>query len=515
MNPVPQAFQNAAAELLAQSVGAGWGTKTAFIDESGSFSFHAVTELVNCSASALCEMQVHPGERVVLCLTDSIDFPTCFLGAIQAGIVPIPVNTLWTADDYAYVLADSAATAAVVSASCLSTFLEGARISGWPGKVIASGEIESGRFPTLRELITKATSRFEPYQAQASDVSFWLYSSGSTGRPKAAVHLQGSLAATARLFAQAVLGISHQDVIYSAARLSFAYGLGNSLSFPLYTAATSILSGQRPSPELVNRILREREITVFFGIPTLFASLLQSPGLPRHDEHRLRLCVSAGEALPESLGRVWKERTGVDIVDGIGSTEMLHIFISNTPGRVAYGTSGRPTPGYQVKLLDENGDAVQTGGIGDLWVSGPTCCRGYWNQPEKSLNTFVKGWMRTGDKYRETQEGNYVHCGRSDDMLKVGGLWVSPLEVESALNRHAAVLEAAVIGFEDEQGLVKPKAFVVLKPGYEGSALLDEQLKHFAKSLLAPYKYPRSIEFVSELPRTVTGKVQRYRLRLR
>jgi benzoate-CoA ligase len=513
MNPGHQAFQNAAVELLSQSVAAGWGTKTAFVDESGSFSFHAVTELVNRLASALCEMQLHPGERVVLCLTDSIDFPTCFLGAIQAGIVPIPVNTLWTAEDYAYVLADSAATAAVVSANCLAAFLEGARISGWIGKVIVSGE--TGRFPTLRELITKASSSFQPYEAQASDVCFWLYSSGSTGRPKAAVHLQGSLAATARLFGQAVLGISQQDVIYSAARLSFAYGLGNSLSFPLYTAATSILTGQRPCPEVVNRILREREITVFFGIPTLFASLLQSPGLPRHEEHCLRFCVSAGEALPESLGRAWKERTGVDIVDGIGSTEMLHIFISNTPERVAYGTSGRPTPGYQVKLLDEKGDPVQTGGIGDLWVSGPTCCRGYWNQPEKSLNTFVKGWMRTGDKYRETQEGNYVHCGRSDDMLKVGGLWVSPLEVESALNRHAAVLEAAVIGYEDEQGLVKPKAFVVLKPGYEGSALLDEQLKHFAKSLLAPYKYPRWIEFVSELPRTVTGKVQRYRLRTR
>jgi len=515
MNSGQQAFQNAAAELLSQSIGAGWGTKTAFIDESGSFSFYAVTELVNCMASALCEMELHPGERVVLCLTDSIDFPTCFLGAIQAGIVPIPVNTLWTADDYAYVLADSAATAAVVSASCLWTFLEGARISGWIGKVIASGEIETGRFPTSRELITKATSSFQPYEAQGTDVCFWLYSSGSTGRPKAAVHLQGSLAATARLFAQAVLGISQKDVIYSAARLSFAYGLGNSLSFPLYAAATSILTGQRPSPEVVNRMLREREITVFFGIPTLFASLLQSSGLPRHEEHNLRFCVSAGEALPESLGRIWKERTGVEIVDGIGSTEMLHIFISNTPGRVAFGTSGRPTPGYQVKLLDENGDRVQTGGIGDLWVSGPTCCRGYWNQPEKSLNTFVNGWMRTGDKYRETPEGNYVHCGRSDDMLKVGGLWVSPLEVESALNRHAAVLEAAVIGYEDEQGLVKPKAFVVLKPGYEGSARLEEQLKHFAKSLLAPYKYPRSIEFVSELPRTVTGKVQRYRLRTR
>jgi len=515
MNSGQQAFQNAAAELLSQSIGAGWGTKTAFIDESGSFSFYAVTELVNCMASALCEMELHPGERVVLCLTDSIDFPTCFLGAIQAGIVPIPVNTLWTADDYAYVLADSAAAAAVVSASCLWTFLEGARISGWIGKVIASGEIETGRFPTLRELITKATSSFQPYEAQGTDVCFWLYSSGSTGRPKAAVHLQGSLAATARLFAQAVLGISQKDVIYSAARLSFAYGLGNSLSFPLYAAATSILTGQRPSPEVVNRMLREREITVFFGIPTLFASLLQSPGLPRHEEHNLRFCVSAGEALPESLGRIWKERTGVEIVDGIGSTEMLHIFISNTPGRVAYGTSGRPTPGYQVKLLDENGDPVQTGGIGDLWVSGPTCCGGYWNQPEKSLNTFANGWMRTGDKFRETQEGNYVHCGRSDDMLKVGGLWVSPVEVESALNRHAAVLEAAVIGHEDEQGLVKPKAFVVLKPGYEGSALLEEQLKHFAKSLLAPYKYPRSIEFVSELPRTVTGKVQRYRLRTR
>jgi benzoate-CoA ligase len=513
MSPGPQVFQNAAVELLSQSVGAGWGTKTAFIDESGSFSFQAVNGLVNCSANAFRGMQLLPGERVVLCLTDSIDFPTCFLGAIQAGIVPIPVNTLWTADDYAYVLADSDATAAVVSASCLSAFLEGAEISGWMGKIIASGEIETSRFPTLRELITKAKSSFEPHQAQASEVCFWLYSSGSTGRPKAAVHLQASLAATARLFAQAVLGISRQDVIYSAARLSFAYGLGNSLSFPLYTGATSILSGQKPSPEVVNRILRERKVTVFFGIPTLFASLLQSPDLPGHEEHSLRFCVSAGEALPENLGRAWKARTGVDIVDGIGSTEMLHIFISNTPEHVAYGTSGRPTPGYQAKLLDENRDPVQTGGIGDLWISGPTCCRGYWNEPEKSLSTFVDGWMRTGDKYRETQEGNYVHCGRSDDMLKVGGLWVSPVEVESTLNRHAAVLEAAVIGYEDEQGLVKPKAFVVLKPGYEGSALLEEQLKHFTKSQLAPYKYPRWIEFVSELPRTVTGKVQRYRLR--
>jgi benzoate-CoA ligase len=506
-------FRNASEELLLRSARAGCGRKIAVLDERGSYSFDALRELVNRAANALRTLGLEPHDRAVLCLADSVDFVTSFLGTIAAGIVPVPVNTLCSAGDYAHALADSGAKAAVVSETRLPAFLEGVRIAGWNGQLVRSGGRDSRRFTALQSLLEESSSTFEPHSAPADGECFWLYSSGSTGQPKAAVHLQRSLATSARLYAQGVLGMGQRDVIYSAAKMSFAYGLGNSLSFPLYVCATAVLSGEKPTAEVVNRILRERRPTIFFGVPTLFAALLQSRELPRHGEHNLRFCVSAGEALPAELGRAWKERTGVDILDGIGSTEMLHIFISNSPGAVAYGTSGRPTPGYRLKLLDEEGRAARAGEIGDLWVSGPTCCAGYWNQVEKSRSTFVDGWMRTGDKYRETPEGNYEHCGRSDDMLKVGGFWVSPLEVESALRRHGAVLEAAVVGYEDEQGLVKPKAFVVLKAGYEGSASLEEQLKAFVKNRLAPYKYPRRIQFVSALPRTATGKLQRFQLR--
>jgi len=513
MSAPPSNFANAAEELLTQSARAARGAKIAFADQSGTYSFDAVREMVNRAANVLREMGLNPRDRVVLCLTDSIDFVASFLGAIQAGIVPIPLNTLWSANDYAFVLSDSRAKAAVVSEVCRKAFLEALEIGAWNGQLIASCATDSWQFPALQSLLEKANSHFEPHTAPEDAECFWLYSSGSTGRPKAAVHLERSLATTARLYAQGILGMDERDIVYSAAKLSFAYGLGNSLSFPLYVCAKAVLSCQKPTPEVVSRILREQRPTIFFGVPTLFAALLQSKELPGRGEHNLRFCVSAGEALPAELGRAWKERTGVDILDGIGSTEMLHIFISNVPGVVAYGTSGRPTPGYKVKLLDESGNAAVAGEIGDLWVSGPTCCAGYWNQPWKWHRAFVDGWMHTGDKYRETPEGNYEHCGRSDDMLKVGGFWVSPVEVESALMCHAAVLEAAVVGYEDEQGLVKPKAFVVLKPGQEGSGSLEEELKAFVKTQLAPYKYPRWIKFVPELPRTATGKLQRFRLR--
>jgi benzoate-CoA ligase len=517
MNSEPPLFPNAAAELLGPSGDTDRGAATAFVDESGSCSFDGLRELANRAANALGEMDLGPGDRLVLCLTDSIDFPACFLGAIAAGVVPVPVNTLWTADDYAYLLGDSAAKAAVVSQSRLPVFSAGARICGWTGRMVVSGGVAGGPreagMPVLEQLLGRASASFAPGSAEPGKASFWLYSSGSTGRPKAAVHRGESLLATAKLFARQVLGIASQDRIYSAAKLFFAYGLGNSLSFPLYSGATSVLAAGKPSPELVNRILREQKVTVFFGVPTLFAALLASPDLPRPGEHGLRLCVSAGEALPESLGRAWLARTGVDIIDGIGSTEMLHIFLSNVPGQVAYGTSGRPTPGYEAAIVDENRSPVERGEIGDLWVRGPSCCNGYWNQPAKNRETFIDGWMRTGDKYRQTPEGFFVHCGRSDDMLKVGGLWVSPVEVESALLRHPAVAEAAVVGCADGQGLVKPKAFVVLQPGCRGGADEAEELQAFVKRHLAPYKYPRSIEFVTELPRTVTGKLQRFRLR--
>jgi benzoate-CoA ligase len=295
--------------------------------------------------------------------------------------------------------------------------------------------------------------------------------------------------------------------------LFFAYGLGNALTFPMSVGATAVLFSGRPTPAVVNAILREHRPTVFFGVPTLFNALLASSGLPRKGEHALRLCVSAGEALPEKVGVAWRERTGVDIVDGIGSTELLHIFVSHRPGDVRYGTTGRVVPGYRVRLVDETGKEAPPGEIGEMHVSGPTAAAGYWNNPEKTRDTFLGDWVRTGDKFKQTPEGDYLHCGRKDDMLKVGGIYVSPLEVEGALLAHDAILEAAVVGAPDEMGLVKPKAFVVLRPGVAADPALVQALQQFVKARLAPYKYPRWIEVVAALPKTATGKIRRYALR--
>ncbi|MDB5028234.1 MAG: Benzoate--CoA ligase, partial [Candidatus Eremiobacteraeota bacterium] len=305
------------------------------------------------------------------------------------------------------------------------------------------------------------------------------------------------------------------DVVYSAAKLFFAYGLGNALTFPMSVGATAVLHSGRATPDVVSAILRDRGATIFCGVPTLFGSLLVHPGLPSRDEIALRLCTSAGEPLPEELGKNWTARFGVEIVDGIGSTEMLHIFVSNRPGAVKYGTTGLPVPGYRARIVGEDGAEVAPGELGELEVSGETSAAYYWNNREKTRRTFVGEWTRTGDKYRQDDEGYFVYCGRVDDMLKVGGIWVSPSEVEAALVAHEHVLEAAVIGVGDESDLVKPKAFVVLKPGVVAGIELADALKAYVKSRLAPYKYPRWIEFVAELPKTATGKIQRHVLRAR
>jgi len=431
----------------------------------------------------------------------------------MAGIVPIPVNTRWTAADYAFMLTDSAPQAAIVSEARLSVFLEAAQRANWNGRIIVSGSEYRGDLPCLAQLIESSFPSLIPWRTRGNDACFWLYSSGSTGKPKAAVHVQTSMIQTAQLFAQRILGISERDTIFSAAKLFFAYGLGNALSFPLALGATSILFSGRPTPAAVCSILREKRPTIFCGVPTLFSSLLACGDLPRLGEHSLRLCTSAGEALPEEVGRAWRERTGVDIIDGIGTTEMLHIFISNRPGKVRYGTTGFPVPGYRVRLVDENNQEVAPGEIGNLQVSGPTRAAYYWNNPKKTREAFLGEWLKTGDRFRQGPGGEFIHCGRSDDMLKVSGLWVSPLEVEWALLSHPAVYEAAVVGMADENDLIKPKAFVVLKRGSTASPRLAEELQNFVKSKLAPYKYPRWIEFLDDLPKTATGKVQRYILR--
>jgi benzoate-CoA ligase len=346
------------------------------------------------------------------------------------------------------------------------------------------------------------------------DICFWLYTSGSTGRPKGAVHVHANLRLTADLYGDGVLGLKEADVCFSVAKLFFAYGLGNALTFPMAVGATTILSPDRPTPEGVAAILRQHPVTVFYAVPTFYAAMLASPDAPRRADVKLRYCISAGEALPPDVGRRWQERYGVDVLDGIGSTEMLHIFISNYPGAVKYGTTGKPVPGYDIRLVDDDGNVIKTKGeMGELQVRGPTGAIMYWNNREKTRETFLGEWTRSGDKYVQDQDGYFVYCGRRDDMLKVGGIYVSPFEVEGALCTHTDVLEAAVVAWPDEDELIKPKAFVVLKSAEGACDELARALQEHVKTALAPYKYPRWIEFRTELPKTATGKIQRFKLR--
>lgn len=500
----PQEY-NAAVDLIGRNLSSGRANKVAIIDDHASYTYSELADRVHRCANALRDFGLEPEHRVVLCLFDSIDFPTCFLGAIHAGIVPIPVSTMATAEEYAWILADSQAKAAIVSDARMPVVLEATRLADWRGRVIVPGPA----------LLATASGNAEPAPTQPGDVCFWLYSSGSTGKPKAAVHIQTSMIQTAELCGQQTLGFREDDVVYSAAKLFFAYGLGNALSFPMSVGGTSILFQGRPTAEAVIAILRQRRPTILCAVPTLFNSLLASPDLPARGEHSLRFCSSAGEALPESVGLAWLERTGVDLVDGIGSTEMLQAFVSNRPGSVRYGVTGRAVPGYRVRLVDEDDKDVPAGEIGEMLVSGPSAAICYWNDPERTRRTFQGEWVRTGDKFRRTGEGDYVYCGRSDDMLKVGGLWVSPLEVESALLAHEAVFEAAVVGAAGQDALIKPKAFIVLRQGVDPGPGLVQALQDFVKSRLAPYKYPRWIEFVDALPKTTTGKLQRFLLRQR
>jgi len=508
---------NAADDLLGRNLQAGRGGKVAVCDDQGEYTYEDVAERVNRFSNVLGELGAGMEARVFVALYDTIDFPTVFLGCIKAGVVPIAANTLLTTADYDFMLSDSRASVLVVSAGLLATFqplLAGARylkhviVSGGGVEAAAAGQLR------LTELMAQASPTFDAAPTTADDICFWLYSSGSTGKPKGTLHIHSSLILTAELYARPVLGIVEKDVVFSAAKLFFAYGLGNGLTFPFSVGATAVLMAERPTPASVGRVLRKYQPTIFYGVPTLYAALLASPDLPRREElPRLRCCTSAGEALPADIGRRWQEHTGIDILDGIGSTEMLHIFLSNRPGDVRYGSTGKPVPGYEIRLVDEAGQPAGRGNLGELQVNGPSAALLYWNNREKSLATFQGAWTRCGDKYIEDEEGYFIYCGRSDDMLKVSGIYVSPFEVEAALMTHPAVLEAAVIGANDEQELIKPKAYVVLKNGVQATPQLAGELQAHVKTRLAPYKYPRWVEFIDELPKTATGKIQRFKLR--
>ena len=506
---------NAAHDLIERNLRAGRGNKIAVIDDAGQYTYAQLAERVDRFAHALGELGVRMEERVLLCLLDTVDFPVAFLGCIKAGVVPVPINTLLTASDYSYMLRDSRARVLVVSSLLLPAFTNAIEQSPFVKNVVVSGGDAGVRGSHLdfADLVAAPRPPFEAAPTCADDPCFWLYSSGSTGAPKGTVHLHSSLINTFELYARPILGVQESDVVFSAAKLFFAYGLGNGLTFPLAAGATAVLMSERPTPASVSRVLRQHQPTVYCGVPTLYASMLASPELPGRDEVSIRRCASAGEALPAEVGKRWTEHFGVEILDGLGSTEMLHIFLSNRHGEARYGTSGKPVPGYELRLIGDDGEEVAPGESGELQVRGPTSAAFYWNNRSKSRDTFMGQWTRSGDKYSQDADGNFAYAGRNDDMLKVGGIYVSPIEVESALITHEAVLEAAVVGKADLDGLIKPLAFVVLKPGLRPSPGLGDELKLHVKSKLAPYKYPRWLEFVDELPKTATGKIQRFKLR--
>ena len=487
--------------------------KIAYIDDQGTLSYGDLATQIRSMAGALLGAGVRREERVLLLMHDCNDWPVAFLGAMYAGIVPVAVNTLLTTDDYLYMLQHSRARAVLVSNALLPTLRAAMQLGTHEVESIIvslpEGELVEGEVPQ-QAFMQQASPLAEAATTTSDDIGFWLYSSGSTGQPKGTVHSHANPYWTTELYGKGVMGVSEQDVCFSAAKLFFAYGLGNALTFPLSVGASSVLMAGRPTPDAIFKILLEHQPTIFFGAPTGYVAMLASPDLPVPDQLALRLAVSAGEALPADLAQRFTSHFGVDVIDGIGSTEMLHIYLSNIPGRVRYGSSGWPVPGYDVELRDEDGLLVADGEIGDLYVRGRSSAIMYWCNRARSSDTFQGEWTKSGDKYVCNEDGSYTCSGRSDDMLKVSGMYVSPVEVESALAEHPLVLEAAVIGKTDDDGLVKSKAFVVLADGQQAT---EDELKAFVKDRLAPYKYPRFIEFVDELPKTATGKIQRFRLR--
>lgn len=529
--PVPPPAQlNFAAHLFA--LNAVRADKAAYIDDTCTLAYGELETRARQFSAALRALGVHAEERILLVMLDTVELPVVFLGALHAGVVPVVVNTLLTAAEYIYMLAHSRARLVIASGALLpvvNAALEEARAQGNADEcaLVVSQPLDGGGAPgcppgalVLRELIERTQPAAHAARTSGDDIAFWLYSSGSTGKPKGTVHTHANLYWTVETYARSVLGIRESDVVFSAAKLFFAYGLGNALSFPLSVGATTVLMAERPTANAVFARLVKHRPTIFYGVPTLYASMMASPTLPARASVALRVCTSAGEALPRETGERFSRHFGSDILDGIGSTEMLHIFLSNHPGEVEYGTTGRPVPGYAVELRDESGRPVPDGEIGELYIRGPSAAVMYWSNREKSRATFLGEWVKSGDKYRRQPNGCYVYAGRSDDMLKVSGQYVSPIEVEMVLVQHEAVLEAAVIGV-DQGGLVKTCAFVVLKQGANGQAdatpqdhtALADALKAFVKARLAPHKYPRDILFVDDLPKTATGKIQRFRLR--
>lgn len=506
---------NAALWFLNRHLDENRGENIAFreIDGAGRhLSYSQLSERSEQVAGALARAGIVQETRVACLILDQIEYPEIFWGCLRAGVVPVLLNTLLATQLYETIFDDSRCTTLIVSEALWQVAAPAVKASQTIRKVIVIGAAPDGT-QSYEDFIAGAP-KGDTVAVAGDETAFWLYSSGSTGRPKGVRHVHRALRATAETYGTQVLGIRESDTVLSAAKIFFAYGLGNAVTFPMSVGATTLLWGGRPTPDTMLDALAAHQPTIFCGVPTLYAAMVAAMEKGAVPAHGLRLCISAGEALPADVGQKFKALVGADILDGVGSTEMLHIFLSNAVDNLEYGTSGVAVPGYELRLVDEAGAEVAPGEVGELLVKGDSAADGYWNQRDKSRATFEGVWTRTGDKYERRADGRYIYCGRTDDMFKVSGIWVSPFEVEQAISAHDAVLESAVVAMRDADGLEKPKAFVVLKD-HSAADGFDGQIKDFVKDRIGKWKYPRWVDVVPDLPKTATGKIQRFKLRER
>lgn len=510
-------YYNSVEHIVEKQIKNGLGSKVAIYCGDDQVTYQELLIKINKFGNALKDLGVERENRILQVLDDTPEFISSFYGAIKIGAVPIPVNPSMKPQDYEYFLNHSRAKVLLIEENVWNTIKDNRDRFIFLQHVIVRSETGC-QYPDVFdyfEFVGPASNELEAALTASEDPAFWLYSSGSTGNPKGVVHIQRSMEVAYKNYAKKILQMNENDRTFSASKLYFAYGLGNGNYFPLSAGGATILLKERPTPELIFKTIEEQKPTIFFGVPTLYGALIQyvekTGVIP--DLSSVRVCVSAGEALPAKFIQRWKELFNVDILDGIGSTEALHIFLSNQIGDLKAGSTGKVVPGYKAKIVNEEAMPVGVNEIGDLVITGDSVSIGYFCNLTENQRKFHGEWMYTGDKYYQDEEGYFWYCGRSDDMLKVGGIWVSPIEIESTLIRHESVLEVAVVGAKNENNLIYPKAYIVLKDEVEPSEALKEELKLFVKQNLAAYKYPREIEFISELPKTTTGKVQRFRLK--
>ena len=503
--------------LFERSLGTELASRACLTTSEGDVSFEQLHERACQVGNLLGRLGIKPGERVMFSVLDGIDFMSLFLGVMKVGSVSLPINTFLTAKDYGYYLRDSGARMLVVDESLVPLIKQVGESQALPEHVMVVGKDTQG-FRSLDEALSDQPKHAPTWQCDADDVAFWLYSSGSTGDPKGVLHTHGHIHASCELFGQNTVGITQDDVIFCPPKMFFAFGLGFQVYMPLRAGARVVADAPPGRPQRIWEIIQQHRPTLLIGVPTIFSGLVEilkhvDKQTIQHVFEPLRFCISGGEVLAPTLVRAWKDLTGTDILDGVGTTEMTHMFVINRPGQVVPGSSGKVVDGYQVRLIDENWQDVPCGEIGNMFAIGPSAAQQYWNKAEKTAATMRDGGVLTGDKFYQDQDGNFFYVGRNDDMLRAGGIWVSPAEIESTLLEHPDIAECAVIGVEDEHRLVKPKAYVVLRENVVATSALEQSIQETMRAKLAHYKCPRWIEFTDDLPKTATGKIQRFKLR--